>query len=149
MENDRLNTILYFDPKDPKSKSVTQQHFRDECDINNIMKKYEKNGTLPDGYNEKQPIFGDFSEIPDFQSTANLIAEVQTAFNKLPASTRARFNHSPAAALDFLADSNNTAEAFKLGLVSQETLDAYNKATAPVEPSQASADAESTGVITP
>jgi len=149
MPQDRLDPVLRFDPKDPGSKSMTQQQFRDECDINVIMKRYERSGTLPEGISGAQPQFGDFSDVPDFQTIQNTVVAVQMAFNRLPASTRARFDHSPQKALDFLSNSENTPEAFKLGMISQEDFDNYEKAKTPKADSQAPAGAQPTGEVTP
>ncbi len=43
--------------------SRTQQSFRDECDINNILRKFNVTGQLPIG--SVQPQYGDFSGITD------------------------------------------------------------------------------------
>ena len=45
--------------------SRTQQSFRDECDINNILRKFNVTGELPLG--SVQPQYGDFSGITDYQ----------------------------------------------------------------------------------
>ena len=50
--------------------SRTQQSFRDECDINNILRKFNVTGQLPIG--SVQPQYGDFSGITDYQSALTL-----------------------------------------------------------------------------
>ncbi len=92
----------------------TQQSFRDECDINVLMKRYEKTGVLP-SFGRREPQYLDATAI-DFQSSMDRVAEVQGVFSKLDARTRARFENNPELMLEFLADPANDAEAVKLGL---------------------------------
>ena len=48
-----------------EGESLTQQHFADECDINNIISNFDRTGflvdpTLPVG---RSPQFGDFTQV--------------------------------------------------------------------------------------
>lgn len=99
------------------SEDRTQQSFRDECDINFLMKRYEKTGILPTG-RESVPQFGDVTGM-DFMASMQQVAEVSGAFSMLDARTRARFENDPSRMLDFLADPANMDEAVKLGLVAK------------------------------
>lgn len=92
----------------------TQQQFKDECDINVLMSRYEKTGILPQG-RDAPPQFLDVSSM-DFTTAMNQIAEVNGVFSQLDARTRARFENNPELMLEFLADPANEAEAVKLGL---------------------------------
>lgn len=108
--------------------SLTQQQFKDECDINNIMKSYLETGTI----NHKNPmpgVFGDFSEVKDFKESMELVLYAQQAFDSLPAKVRARFDNDPAKLVEFCNDKNNLKEAIELGL-----------ADSPVVPSNANDD---------
>lgn len=42
----------------------TQQQFKDECDINEIMRRFGKTGQVPS--NVRAPMYGDFTEVGDF-----------------------------------------------------------------------------------
>lgn len=95
--------------------SRTKQAFKDEVDINRIMKKYQKTGVLP--VSQQSPIYGDFSNIPNFEEASNKLIAAQEAFDAQPASLRKRFNNNPSDLLAFLQDSSNYDEAIKLGLV--------------------------------
>ena len=99
--------------------SMTQQHFRDECDINNIIARYNKTGVLVDPLHPgtAQPSFGDFSSMLDYQEAQNIIIYANQAFALLPAYLRKRFNNEPAEMLQFLEKEENRDEAIKLGLV--------------------------------
>ena len=104
-----------FDP------SLTQQHFKDECDINNIMRRYRETGYLVDPLVQAKatakPMFGDFSTAYDFHEAQNTIARANEAFAALPSVVRERFANDPARMLAFIEDERNVDEAVKLGLL--------------------------------
>ena len=95
--------------------SLTQQHFKDECDINNILRQFNVTGLLPE--NTLSPRYGDFTGISDYHSALNQVIAAEDEFMRLPANIRARFNNDPAQLIDFLEKSDNKDEAIKLGLV--------------------------------
>ena len=95
--------------------SMTQQNFKDECNINSIMKRYEKTGILSH-VSGKTPIHGDFSDIPDYQATLNKITEAGEAFASLPAAVRRRFNDNPAEFVEFCVNPENGADLVEMGL---------------------------------
>ena len=94
--------------------SLTQQHFADEVDINNLISKYVKTGVLP----EKQGAFyADFSSGLDYRETVDFLRATQEDFLALPASTRAHFNNDPGALIDFVNDPSNHSRFAEVGLV--------------------------------
>jgi len=95
-------------------KSLTKQSFTAECDINNILRKYQKTGAL-DHVNKHEAIYG-FATSHDFQSALEIIRTGQTMFDELPSSIRTKFENDPAKFLDFVQDKNNQAEMVELGL---------------------------------
>jgi phage internal scaffolding protein len=95
--------------------SLTQQHFADECDINQIMKKYELTGLLPETH--LTPRYGDTTLLPDFQSAQNLIAQANQDFASLPAHLRKRFNNDPAEFVQYLSEPGHEAELRELGVL--------------------------------
>ena len=99
--------------------SLTQQHFAEECDINNIVERYLISGVLGDplASPSAEPMYGDYSSVSDFHAAQNLIAEATQTFDLLPASLRKRFDNDPAKLLAFLEDDSNREEAVKLGLL--------------------------------
>lgn len=99
------------------SEDRTQQSFRDECDINVLMKRFEQSGVLPSARDDV-PQFADVSSM-SFESSMQQVAAVSGAFSMLDARTRARFGNDPSAMLDFLADPLNHAEAVKMGLMAE------------------------------
>lgn len=96
--------------------SLTQQQFRDETDVNLILKKYLKTGLITH-VNEFQQVFADVSVVPDnYQASLNIVMEAQAAFLNLPSDVRKRFDNDPAAFLNFVSDPRNREEMYSLGL---------------------------------
>ena len=95
-------------------ESVTQQCFKDECDINILLAKFAVTGQLPD--NVRVPQYVDFEEAFDFQSSMNVIRAAEEAFNAMPAEVRDRFQNDPGRFLEFANDASNYDEALKMGL---------------------------------
>lgn len=105
-------------PKKPitfNAPSKTQQHFRDECDVNNIINRFMKTGMLPQIQADFD--FADVSDHMSFEESANLVAHVKEAFMELPSELRKRFDNDPAQVISFLADPANLDEAVQLGLL--------------------------------
>lgn len=99
--------------------SLADQSQKDECDINRILQRYRETGYLTDPLHPgtRKPIFGDFTDIPDYQAALDLIAKADDAFMQLPAKIRDRFSNNPQEIFDFLNDEKNRDEAVKLGLI--------------------------------
>lgn len=101
--------------------SMTQQHFKDETMIDNILQKYAETGFLTDPFTPKRPIqFGDFSDVKDFQTAQNAIALATEYFESLPANVRVSFNNSPQEFLNALNDPERRSKLEELGFVAPE-----------------------------
>lgn len=105
-----------------------KQSFKDECDINRIMAKYQKTG-LVTWLNDRAPQFADFTQI-DFQECMNTVAQAKEMFAQLPSQVRKRFSNDPQELLAFMERDENYDEALKLGLVVKKELPAK---AAPIE----------------
>jgi phage internal scaffolding protein len=107
--------IVFTDP------SMTQQHFKDETMIDNILQKYAETGFLTDPFSPKRPIqFGDFSNVTDFQTAQNAVARATEYFESLPSNIRSSFNNSPQEFLNALNDPEQRSNLEELGLVAPE-----------------------------
>lgn len=96
--------------------SMTEQHFKDDCDINNIVAQYQQTGVLPQG--DRQPLFGDFADFPtDLMSSQKYFDDAQERFMQLDARLRKEFDNDPVKLLAFIGDSNNRDRAIELGLI--------------------------------
>jgi phage internal scaffolding protein len=101
--------------------SMTRQAHKDECDINNIMKRAERTG-LADYVNAHQAQYGDVSSL-DFQTAMQTIAEARELFEAMPAKQRDHFNNDPAQFLDFVQDPANREKAIEIGLMTDERIE--------------------------
>lgn len=119
--------------------TMTQQHFKDECDINNIIARYETSGLLTDPYHPSTRMyqFGDYSAVKDYQDSLNFIIDSRAMFDDLPSRVRERFNYDPSQLLFFLADESNREEAVKLGLVDPPTPSPAEPTGSPASPAEA------------
>lgn len=113
------------------SECHVQQHEAADCDINNIMAKYQRTGAL-DSYRERQPIYGDFSNVPDYREACQIVLDAEDVFMSLPADLRKRFDNDPAEYLNFCSDPNNRDEMLSLGLLLPEQVSAQADAKAPL-----------------
>jgi len=95
--------------------SLAQQHFKDECDINNILRQFNITGLLPEA--PLSPRYGDFTGVVDYHSALNQVIAAEDEFMSLPATLRARFENDPARLIEFLNNPQNKDEAVSLGLV--------------------------------
>lgn len=101
------------------SPSRTQQQFKEECDVNNILRNYVNTGVLTHT-SDILPEFGDFTQVPeDYGEALALIARSEEQFGMLPSEVRERFDNKPVNLVKFLQDEKNRDEAIKLGLVNK------------------------------
>nr|QJB18940.1 MAG: internal scaffolding protein [Microvirus sp.] len=105
--------------------SLAQQQFKDECDINNILRQFNVTGLLPES--PLSPRYGDFTGIVDYHSALNAVMAAEDGFMSLPANIRDRFQNDPAQLIDFLSDEKNKQEAIKLGIVDAKLIENEEK----------------------
>lgn len=111
--------------------SLTEQHFKDECDINFIVNRFQETGVMPEG--NRQPLFGDFASFPqDLSSSMALYDEAQERFMSLDAKVRKEFDNDPLKLLAFVSDEKNRTRAEELGLI--EKVAPVSSQETPVEP---------------
>nr|QJB19032.1 MAG: internal scaffolding protein [Microvirus sp.] len=103
----------------PENSRWTKQSFRDECDINRIMSRYQDTGQLPN-VNELPPQYLDATAF-DYQEHMQFIAGAQSMFEELPSALRNRFQNDPGEFLDFCSNEKNRPELAEMGLLRPET----------------------------
>jgi len=92
----------------------TQQKFKDECDINTIVRRFGISGQLPvDG---RIPMYGDFTSVGDYREALDAIRLADDAFLQLPANVRRELGDDPARFVAFCSDPRNKAKLTELGL---------------------------------
>lgn len=123
-----------------KGESLTSQAHKDECDINRIMLKWAKTGTV-EHRNTFEGQYGDFTETPgDYHEAMTQVVQANEMFEGLPSQIRRRFGNDPGAFLDFVQDPKNVDQMIDMGLATErpqsapDSLSERAKAKAPPTP---------------
>lgn len=120
----------YAPPKSPvadsSQPSLTQQEFKESCDINNILAKFsvqaqalgvELSQLLP----QDQGTYGDFSNLDDFQTAQNKIAFLNDQFSNLPSHVRRKFGDDLNTFIGAISDPNRIDELGELGVWNKDS----------------------------
>lgn len=94
---------------------TTEQSHKDLCDVNKIIKKYDKTGLISH-VQKIEAKYGNLSGA-DFQQMQNKIAGAISMFNALPSEIRGTFDNSPATFLNFMDNPDNRNKAIEMGLI--------------------------------
>lgn len=105
-----IKTPIHFDHDDNQAR----QSFKDECDINKIMAKFQKTGIL-DHYAKHAPQYMDIPAV-DYHEALNVIATAESMFEELPSQARKKFGNDPEKFLEFVQNPDNAEELRELGL---------------------------------
>lgn len=117
---------------------LTQNEHARECDINLIMEKYLRTGTVAQRADMGR--FGDFSEAGDFHEAQNVLVKARGQFAALSSKVRERFQNDPGRFLAWVHDpARKSADFDEVGLdMSAEYVSARDaaKAAAGVPPKE-------------
>jgi len=116
-----------YDPKPDNLRKIstkgdkirTKQSDLKDTDINLLFKRFERTGQLPNII-QQQPQYGDYSSVPDYQESLNIVIRAKQQFALLDVSLRNRFENDPAKFLEFCSNDQNLDEMEKLGLLKPE-----------------------------
>lgn len=108
---------------------MTKQSFKDECDINKIMARFQKTGAI-DHYAAYAPQY-DVVTSTNLHEAMNIVADAETMFEELPSSLRKKFHNDPSEFLDFVQDENNLEEMRELGLANPRQNETINETKKP------------------
>lgn len=86
--------------------SRTKQAHASECDINAIVRRYDKDGVITHLRND-QANYADVSEMGSYRETLHTVREARADFLELPHEIRAEFDNDAVAYLDFLATASS------------------------------------------
>lgn len=92
----------------------TKQSFKEECNINNIMARYQRTGIV-DHVAKHGGSYQDCSAIT-FTESMQTVARATSMFQELPSAARKRFHNSPLEFLEYLDGDPSHAEMHDLGL---------------------------------
>lgn len=126
----RVPTIIH-------GASRTMQSFKQECDINNILKNYTKTGFLPH-INKNQPNYFDVPSNIDYQIALNTIMDAEQRFAALPASVRDQYKNDPGQLIAALQDPAQHDKLRELGVLAPKPVASQHPTAAgtPAAPSQ-------------
>lgn len=82
--------------------SRTKQSFKDECDVNVVVRNHAQTGMWAH-LNPMAPTYGDFSLATELQKSMQLVSDAQDEFMELPAAVRSLCNNDPVELLSRLA----------------------------------------------
>lgn len=91
---DRVSVTL-----DTGMDTPTIQSAKEECDINEICRRFGITGQLPT--NVRAPTYGDFIDATDYRGAMDALVAAKDSFMELPGEVRARFHHDPQEFLEF------------------------------------------------
>lgn len=97
--------------------SLTHQCFSHECNINNLLKNYQKTGLITH-LNKYQGQYTDNMPV-NYHEAMNQIISADEAFNSLPSEIRSKFQNDPGQFLEFAMDPKNKTEMAELGLINK------------------------------
>ncbi len=127
-ENGRIIQPVYLDGR-------TKQAFAGECDINKMLFRAQKAGSLSH-LQKYETSYGDFADY-DFQTAQLMLTRGREVFDALPSELRKEFDQSPAAFFDYVNDPANQDDLAKklpaLAMPGRQNIDASGK-TAPDDP---------------
>lgn len=89
---------------DTGTETLVQQHFREEVDINVIVRRFGLTGQLPKF--SAAGMYGDFSGISDFDTAVERVERTRGAFMALPAEVRDRFRNDPGELVRFASSAS-------------------------------------------
>ena len=100
-------------------ESLTQQHFKEETEINNILRAHDRNGVI-EHIHRGNAIYGDFSEITDFSDAIEQIKEAQAEFLTIPSGIREKFKNDAGEFFKFASNPDNHKQMVEMGLANPD-----------------------------
>ena len=119
--------------------TMAQQHFADECDINKIMAKYQRDG-LVTHVAKYQGKYDDYTVMPDFQTALNTMKDAEEMFLSIPSEIRREFDNDPGKFVEFATDPENIDKLREMGLApkTRENMTVREKAVIDADTTSAS-----------
>lgn len=101
--------------------SMTRQEFKDECDINTLMSKYEQHAQFgPSGlmmHHDPSMFYADFTVLPEtLMEYHEFMDSAQASFMRLPAQVRKEFDNDPVQFVEFASDPGSLEQMRTWGL---------------------------------
>lgn len=108
--------------------SLTQQQFKDECEIESLLRAHNLGQVMGILNNHgQQPLYADTTDIPDFHDAQNHVARAREYFEGLPSNVRSRFNNSLSEFLTTLNDPGAREALTEMGVLKKAADKAADK----------------------
>lgn len=101
---------------DCSSPILTDQSYKNECDINVIMANYAKTG-LMSHVTTLQPHYTDNTIIPSLEAAYDIVNAAENAFFELPPDIRKLMDNDPSQLENFIANPDNVQILLKNGIL--------------------------------
>lgn len=108
---------------EPVGESLTQQHFKKETDIVEIIKKHDRTGII-EHVARGVAQYGDYSEVNEYREALEMVNSATANFMNLPGKIRRMFDNDPGAFFEFATDPKNEAKMQEMGLAEKPTMSA-------------------------
>ena len=99
-----------------EGESMTEQSHTKHCDINNIIKRFKRDGVI-EHVNEREAQYTDTSSCPDYHGALEIVRQTEQMFASMPAVLRDKFENDAGVYLEWINDPENRAEAEELKLL--------------------------------
>lgn len=109
--------VLFVDEFGEPLESLTQQSFKDECDVNNILRRYDQTGLITH-VQQVQGQYGDFTQVNEYRESLDVVRHAQDSFLALPAKVREQFGNDPGSFIEFVTNPQNAGKMVEMGLAS-------------------------------
>lgn len=112
-----LRTRKSIDCSSPK---LTDQSFKNQCDVNIIMENYAKTGMLSH-VTTITPTFTDNTLVPSLEDAFNIVNRAEEAFSELPPAIRKLMDNNPSNLELFIQNPDNQEILVKHGVLVEKT----------------------------
>lgn len=99
--------------------SLTDESFKDECDISLIIERFKVNKIPPRTVNIA---YGYSPTVEDLQNAQYIMAETKSNFEALPSKIRDEFGNDVSNYLAYISDSANLKDCYERGLIDRSSV---------------------------
>lgn len=116
--NDDYDSTKYY--TDITDDTQTQQHLKNEVDVNTILAKWLKTGVI-EHVKERQALYADVSSI-DFRGALDSVRRAEEAFLALPSQLRRNLGNDPQNFIDWMQSDDDLDLKKEYGLLEQNSV---------------------------
>lgn len=95
---------------------ITKQSHKNECDIHQILKQYQKTGIITH-ISQSEAVYGDLPDAIDYQMAIEMVRQAQEGFMDLPSVVREEFGNDPYQLLAAIGDTSMRPRLEELGIL--------------------------------